>query len=235
MLTATSKYVVWDFDGTLAHRPEMWSGAVLAAVRAAGLTCGAVPEDVRPFLQSGFPWQQPDVTRAPGCHPDDWWAALEPVFARAIRSLTQGDEIVSTRAARRVREFYTDPCSWELYADVCPVLDAFARTGWKQVVLSNHVPELPLILDGLGLSRYLVRIFNSAVTGVEKPNPIAYRQVLEIVPNGSSVWMVGDTFSADVLGAEAAGMNAILVRSVHPLAKRSCRSLTETLAILTGA
>jgi len=229
---ASTKHVIWDFDGTLAHRPLRWSGAILAAVREAGIECSASAEDVRPFLQSGFPWHQPDVIREPGRHPDEWWAALHPIFERAIRSLTQADASAAMSAARGVRAIYTDPTAWELYPDVHPVLDALASLGWVQVVLSNHVPELPKILDGLGISRYIARTFNSAETGVEKPNPEAFRQVLQLVPSGSRVWMVGDSVNADVLGAEAVGVNAILARGEHPRASRCCQSLSDVLMFL---
>ena len=226
--------MVWDFDGTLAHRPAGWRGAVLEAVRAAGVVCNASLENVGPFLQSGFPWHQPDVIREIRGDPDEWWAALEPVFERAIRSLTQADAGTAALVARRVRDAYTSPTSWSLYGDTRPVLDALSRAGWVQLVLSNHVPELSAICTTLGLSPYFARIFNSAETGVEKPHPRAFRQVLDVVPYGSPVWMVGDSLQADVLAAEAAGIKAILVRSVHPQAERCCLSLTDALAMLTA-
>ena len=93
-------------------------------------------------------------------------------------------------------------------------------------------PELPKILDALGISRYIARTFNSAATGVEKPNPEAFRQVLQLVPSGSRVWMVGDSVNADVLGAKAVGVNAILARGEHPRATRCCRSLSDVLMFL---
>lgn len=221
----TSKYVVWDFDGTLAYRPQMWSGAVLSAIHAAGVPCDASAQDVRPFLQSGFPWHRPDVIREPGRHPDEWWASLDPVFVPAVCSISQVDRIAVAAIVRRVRDIYTDPSTWVVYDDVHQTLEALAAAGWTQILLSNHVPELPSIVRALGLSQYMTRIFNSAETGVEKPHPAAYRQVLDVIPNGCAVWMLGDSLDADVLGAEAAGMNAILVRREHPRANRSCSTL----------
>jgi FMN phosphatase YigB (HAD superfamily) len=47
--------------------------------------------------------------------------------------------------------------------------------------------------------------------------------------------MIGDSVHADVVGAEAAGMTAVLVRSTHPRAKRCCKNLTEVLTLLAGA
>jgi putative hydrolase of the HAD superfamily len=231
---SNAKCVIWDFDGTLAHRPEMWSGAVLSAIRAVGITCDAVPQDVRPFLQKGFPWHQPEVVRPAGREPNEWWAALDAVFVPAIRALSGVDRDIATAVARRVRDVYTDPTTWAVYEDTHATLEAFSQAGWKQVVLSNHVPELRSLARALGLSRYLAKIFNSADTGIEKPHPEAYRQVLETLPNGSSVWMIGDSIHADVCGPESVGINAVLVRSRHPDAKRSCATLGDAFAMLTG-
>lgn len=226
--------VIWDFDGTLAHRPHKWSGAILAAVRAAGVECTAGPADISPFLQDGFPWHRPDVVRPAGRGPEDWWADLTPVLVRAIRAVTEADAGTAERVARRVPGIYADPSTWALYPDTIAVLDSLRRSGWTQVVLSNHVPELSSILAGLGLSPFFGRTFNSAETGVEKPHPAAFRQVLDTMPTGGQVWMIGDSLAADVLPAEALGMHAILVRAEHPQAPRCCRSLTNALGVLTG-
>lgn len=233
--TVPAQYAIWDFDGTLAHRPGMWSGAILSAVRAAGISCEASAEDIRPFLQRGFPWHEPDVIREMGCKADDWWARLEPLFTRAIGSVTRADSISAERAARSIRRFYTDPATWELYADARPVLETLRSSGWVQFVLSNHVPELPAIMDALELSPYFARTFNSAETGVEKPHPVAFRQVLDAIPSHARVWMIGDSMSADILPATSMGINAILVRNQHPTASWCCRSLTEALVVLNGA
>lgn len=149
------------------------------------------------------------------------------------RAVTETDAGTAERVARRVPGIYADPTSWAVYPDTIAVLDSLQRAGWTQVVLSNHVPELSSILAGLGLSRFFARTFNSAQTGVEKPHPDAFRQVLETMPTGGPVWMVGDSLEADVLPAEALGLRAILVRTEHPRAPRCCQSLTRALDLLT--
>jgi len=228
------RYVVWDFDGTLAHRPEKWSGAVLAAMREHGYGHVARAEDVRPFLKVGFPWHEPQVVRAAGQSADEWWATLEPVFTPAVQALAGVDAAIATQVARRVRGLYADPMSWLVYDDTVAALDAFAQAGWTQLLLSNHVPELRALVRALGLEPYFARIFNSAETGVEKPHPEAFRQVLATLPQDSRAWMVGDSVTMDVLGAEAVGMNAILVRGAHASAKRSCSGLSQLFALLNA-
>ena len=167
MSVGARRFVVWDFDGTLAHRPEQWSGAVLAAVRAAGLACSATAAEVRPFLQSGFPWHQHHIVRAGEQAPDAWWSALNPVFEYAICALTGVAPAVAEEVAGRVRGIYTDPRTWILYADTVGALELFSAAGWTQLVLSNHVPELPAILEALGVRSHFGDSMNADIVPAE--------------------------------------------------------------------
>lgn len=108
----------------------------------------------------------------------------------------------------------TDPVAW-----------------WRHVVLSNHVPELERIAGSLGLGAHLERIFNSARIGYEKPHPEAYRHALAACGNPSRAWMVGDNVAADVQGAEALGIPAVLVRS-RGEARHRADGLDGAVAIL---
>jgi ribonucleotide monophosphatase NagD (HAD superfamily) len=47
--------------------------------------------------------------------------------------------------------------------------------------------------------------------------------------------MVGDNYQADVVGAERAGIPAILVRSEHPEAQRSAKDLVEAAVIINSS
>ena len=94
-------------------------------------------------------------------------------------------------------------------------------------VLSNHVPELPCLIDGLGLSSLIHRTINSAETGFEKPNPLAFQAALAALDYPSQVWMIGDNVNADVMGAESVGLRAILVRGQDPRAARCASGLRD--------
>jgi putative hydrolase of the HAD superfamily len=96
------------------------------------------------------------------------------------------------------------------------------------------VPELRQIVAGLGLDEVVALISCSAETGYEKPHPQAYASVLE--PLGpSEVWMVGDNVVADVLGAEALGIPAVLVRRPDPRAARYADTLAGVERFLEEA
>jgi len=117
--------------------------------------------------------------------------------------------------AHLARECYLNPESYKVYDDTLPVLEYLSDRGWRHVILSNHVPELPEIVEAIGLSTHISRCFSSALTGYEKPNPEAFRTALAHIGNPRTVWVIGDNLTADVRGAEAVGLPAILVRTAR--------------------
>ena len=198
--------VLWDFDGTLAYRDGMWSGALLAALDAACPGHGVTREALRPGLRDGFPWHRPSVGHSHT--PDGWWEALRPLLAGACVGAGVCSEDAE-RAAAALRSVYLDPAGWSVYPDVEPAFALLA--GWRHVIVSNHVPELPELVSALGLR--VDAVVTSAVVGWEKPHPEIYRAALSAAGVGvADAWMVGDNPDADVAGAAGAGLRGVLVR-----------------------
>jgi putative hydrolase of the HAD superfamily len=146
------------------------------------------------------------------CEPEAWWSHVEALLASAYEGV--GIESGPARTlARLARQRYVDAtCGWRLYDDTVPVLERLRSDGWNHAILSNHVPELPTLVAGLGLEPLVDVVLSSAVTGYEKPNPKAFELALDRCGRPDEVWMVGDNPVADVEGATAVGIPAILVR-----------------------
>ena len=226
------RVVLWDFDGTLAHRPGMWRGCLIETLDEHLPGHLVDSEELRPFLRHGFPWHRPEVAHLELCEPDAWWQHVEGLLAAAYEGVGI-DRGGARRLARLARERYVDPsCRWTLYPDTIPALERLRAQGWRHVVLSNHVPELPELVAALGLSPFLDLVLTSAATGFEKPNPRAFELALRRCGAPSEVWMVGDNPVADVAGAEAIGIPAVLVRVEGIVAARRARDLDEAAAII---
>ncbi|MBN1247244.1 MAG: HAD-IA family hydrolase [Anaerolineae bacterium] len=229
--------LIWDFDGTLGYREGgAWTASLYEVVEryAGGVSpAGAVTyEALQPYTRAGFPWQTPEESHAHLNTPDRWWTALAATFVHAYRGVGYDPETAQD-LARRVRATYLDPTRWRRFDDAAPALDALSAAGWTHVLLTNHVPELPDILRAVGLAGYFAAIFNSADLGYEKPHPRTFETVLAETGDGAeAAWMIGDSYHADVLGAEAAGIPAILVRRPHPGAKRFAEDLEDVVAML---
>lgn len=109
-------------------------------------------------------------------------------------------------------QYATD--AWELYPDVEPALAALREVAGLRIgVVSDWGSNLPDILDGLGLDRYLDFVLASASVGMAKPDPGLYRLALERAGIGAGeALMVGDSLRADVEGAVGAGLRGVLLR-----------------------
>jgi len=226
-----TRAVLWDFDGTLATREGMWSGCLVETLDAVLPGHGVTSEAVRPGLREGFPWHTPDAGHTHT--PDSWWAALAPTLTRAFAGAGVAPD-VAARAAAEVRRCYADPARWTVYPDVVPAFEALA--GWRHVVVSNHVPELSGLVAALGLDAYVSAVVCSAEVGWEKPHPRIYAAARAAAGDPAEVWMVGDNVVADVAGAEAAGIPAILVRRSDAAAQRCAESLAGVVPyVLAGA
>ena len=110
-----------------------------------------------------------------------------------------------------MRYRFTDPRTWTVFSESAGCLDTLRRAGWPNVILSNHVPELEKLVGELGLSSSIHAVLSSAVVGWEKPHPQFFRYAVEQMGLPTRTWMVGDNPVADVAGARAAGIPALLV------------------------
>lgn len=215
MKSDAAKLLVWDFNGTLGYRDDHWRGALADLLAAEAPEFLPLPQQLPAFFRASFPWRTPDHPHTHLATADAWWAALEPTFERTFRTLGV-DPVRADRFSRRVRHYYCAAHRWHLYADVLPALDALSAQGWRHALLTNHVPDLPQILSGLGIADRFVHIGNSAATGYEKPHPRAFELLTAAVGPVSEIWMIGDSPTSDFAGAERAGWNALLVRQPTP-------------------
>ena len=225
MASSSQKYLIWDFDGTLAWRPGGWTGALLKVFNNHAPNDPVTTEQIRPYLQSGFPWHAPEIAHV-GMTPTEWWEELMPVFTRAFRGLGIST-LLACEYAQEVKNVYLEPSAWRRYNDTFTALEMLSTWGWKHILLSNHVPELSVLLDQLELSAYFTRVFNSAETGYEKPNPKAFHQVMDWMGPDADRWVIGDSINSDILGAQEVDLPAILVRKPHPDAPLFCATLTD--------
>lgn len=204
--------ILWDFDGTLAYHPTGWSTTLMQLLDENVPGHSGRIEQIRVHMHQGFPWHSPDAPHHELSTPEAWWSLVEDIFIKALDAVGVEHEravVIARLAHRRI----IDPRSYHLYEDTLEVLQRLADRGWSHIILSNHVPELAQIASALGLDRLVKRCISSAVVGYEKPHPEVFRIALAAAGDPADVWMVGDNPVADVAGAEALGLPAILVRS----------------------
>jgi HAD superfamily hydrolase (TIGR01509 family) len=101
-------------------------------------------------------------------------------------------------------------------------LDRLRQSGLRLGVVSNSDGRVEEALDAAGLLRYFDVVIDSGRLGLEKPDPRIFYAALDAlgVEPGEALY-VGDLYEIDVVGANAAGIEAVLVAS-EAVAGRNC-------------
>lgn len=230
----SSRVILWDFDGTLAYRPNEWRGCLIEVLDEHAPDHGITLESIRPHLQAGFPWHRPDLPHPELSDPETWWALVQSILANGLRAEGMTD-VRSEEIARIFRRRYIDgSTAWTLSPGVVPVLTRLANKGWRHVILSNHVPELPDLVDGVGLGPLVEIVISSAIVGYEKPHPEIFALARKLCGDPQELWMVGDNPQADIEGARLAKIPAILVQHPDRSLTLGALSLMQAEQIICG-
>lgn len=98
------------------------------------------------------------------------------------------------------------------YPEVQGVLGALRARGMKIVVVSNWDVSLNEVLKRTGLDDLVDGVVVSAQRGIEKPNPLIFSIALATVGSTAAHAIhVGDDLEADIQGAQAARIDAVLL------------------------
>jgi putative hydrolase of the HAD superfamily len=100
--------------------------------------------------------------------------------------------------------------------------------GLRLGVVSNSDGRVEQALQAAGLREYFDVVLDSALVGVEKPDPRIFRAALDalgVAPE--EALYVGDLYEVDVLGARAAGMPAVLLAQPEAGSPPGCRTVAS--------
>jgi putative hydrolase of the HAD superfamily len=93
-------------------------------------------------------------------------------------------------------------------------------------VVSNSEGRVAEALEAAELRQYFDVVIDSGLIGIEKPDPRIFHAALEALGVGADEALyVGDLYDVDVVGARAAGIEAILLGAA-PAAAPECRTTT---------
>lgn len=143
------------------------------------------------------------------------------------------------KAAREIYSQWAVNHHFEMYDDVAPTLHRLQARGLIVGVISNSHRSLDAFRDHFELGGLVHALVSSALHGYMKPHPSIFETALlraGVAPNESI--MVGDSLKADVEGALAVGMGAVLLRrsgdqpAQLPRGVAVIQSLTELDALL---
>jgi putative hydrolase of the HAD superfamily len=98
------------------------------------------------------------------------------------------------------------------FPDAAPALRTLRERGVRLVVASNWDCSLPQVLEDAGLRALVDGVVSSASVGADKPAPAVFEAALALAGCGpEDAVHVGDSVESDVVGAQAAGVRALLI------------------------
>jgi len=130
---------------------------------------------------------------------------------------------------KRVAEGFRDITLWSrVMPETPPFLESLRAQGYFLGIISNSVGTMEEQLGRLGLARHFQTIIDSAIVGVEKPNPEIFHIALERAGvEASEAVFVGDTHATDIGGAQLAGLRAVLIDRVGAYPQAKCPRITR--------
>lgn len=117
------------------------------------------------------------------------------------------------RAATEIYREWAGNHHFELYDDVEATLDVLAARGITIGVISNSHRSLAAFSEHFALNRFITIAVSSAEHGYMKPHRSIFDEALQRANlRADEALMVGDSMRADIEGAVAAGLRAVLIR-----------------------
>jgi len=205
--------IVFDLDGTLRHnQPPSLHTFIDHAVRL-GVPDGGekrrraarwthyywaqsdeLLEDVQEFVEMDEPFWTHYARRsllALDCSPD-CAHELAPQMVRHMDTTYQPEDII--------------------LPDVPETLGALQRAGYRLAVLSNRSQPCDEYLEEIGLAGYFETALVAGQVGSWKPDPGIFRHILaHMGAAAGDTLYVGDNYYADVVGAQRAGVQPLLL------------------------
>ena len=203
--------LIFDYGGTLDTDGRHWAHVLWEGYGEAG-----VPVTNEQFREA-YVYGERVLAKAPIVQPEDTFReVLEKKVSQQFAFL-QAEHIwndapdVSAEKRNAVVNYCHDYALRHI-AKAREVL-AVLRPKYRMVLVSNFYGNIEAILRDFGLAQYFDAVIESAVVGVRKPDPEIYRLGVKATGcEAKDVTVVGDSYSKDIVPANAIGCRTIWLR-----------------------
>lgn len=230
--TEAPRAVLFDFYNTLGTTADPAWSSVRAVLAKHGYTVDA-DRLATAFGQAWAPFDGADPIEhsAHSGSAEDYNGWRLPIERAWLAGA--GIETCSEELLQAIRAIDDAPTAYRLFDDVPPAIEELRARGYRLGLVSNWGWHLHAILEHYGLASAFDVIVSSARCGYRKPHPEIYRCALrQLALAPSEVLFVGDNPQADLRGASAVGMRAILIDRAGSAGGEAITDLGELLRLL---
>lgn len=205
--------ILFDLDGTLRYNHPTFAEAFYDI--AARLGAPVTDESRRRASRwLHYYWAKSDEfvadRNAFGDQSEAFWIHHDLLFLGALGCPPgQASDLALQAYQHMIDEFKPQDC---VFPDVTPTLQVLKEAGYSLAVLSNRSRPYQEQLEKLGLAGYFEFAMHAGEVGAWKPGPRIFQQGVErLSVRPEQALYVGDNYYADVVGAQRAGLNPILL------------------------
>ncbi len=216
--------IYFDLDGTLRYNQPSFIEALTSFILQIGL-----PDEVANSRQAHrwlhYYWaQSPELINDREAFDKDedlFWVNHSRRYLLA--SGCQSDEAtqLAPDLTRCMRDGYTPE---DLLVDEVPsLLQKLKQNGFRLAVISNRRNPFDEQLETLGINSYFEYSLAAGTINTWKPDPLIFQYALkEMEVKPEHAVYVGDNYFADVIGAQSAGMHAVLIDQANLFPEANC-------------
>ena len=151
----------------------------------------------------------------------------QPVHNESSLSRVAHDLVQAFDAIGRVRLWSN------LLPQVPETLEALKKRGLQLVVVSNSDGTVEELIAAVNLRDLFEAVIDSRIVGYEKPDPRIFEHALNVSGASPETTLhVGDLYHADVVGARAAGIHALLLDPYGDWINVDCELAPDVPALL---
>ena len=203
--------LIFDYGGTLDTDGRHWAHVLWEGYCEAGVTV------TNEQFREAYVYGERALAKAPIVQPEDTFRdVLEKkvnqqfAFLQAEHIWNDASEVCAEKLNTIV--VYCHDYALRHITKAREVL-AVLRPKYRMVLVSNFYGNIEAILRDFALAQYFEAVIESAVVGVRKPDPEIYRLGVKATGcEAKDVTVVGDSYSKDIVPANAIGCRTIWLR-----------------------
>lgn len=220
---ASCCYIFFDVDDTLIEWTVSWREVFTVATREIGVEVSR--ESAWQALENAFGTYYNHYLAQYAASGDElaFWRAYDG----CILSDLGVPERHLSRATERVIELLERPHSIRLYDDVPEALKILAEHGMRLGIVTGR-PRAEPDLGALGVRDYFRPVIDAFSVGSSKSAGHMFHVAAQAAAEaGLPAWHVGDSYEDDVVGAQAAGLRAVLLDRKGERADADCPRISN--------
>lgn len=213
------KSILFDLDGTLRQdKPEVFD-VILVYLQEQGFEID-VPTNHSARRWEHYYWgMSPELAEDKQKYPEDdlFWVNFARRYLMAFNFQQENAHQLAPGMVRNISECY-QPQDW-VPPDTRPTLHTLRESGFQLGLLSNRRTPCHKQLEELGLAEYFDLILVAGDVNYWKPDPRLFQEALDRLGSSPAHSIhIGDNYYTDVLGAQEAGLGAVLYdpRGIFP-------------------